>query len=272
MKKFFLIFVLLVVSLSASNLYRLKDVLKYGYIDTSGKWVIQPKFDDASYFSEGLAAVKMNRKWGYIDKQGRWVVKPKFDEVWDFSEGLATVEINGKWGYIDKQGRWVVKPKFDKAWGFSEGLAKVKMNGKWGFIDKQGKWVIKPLFDVANDFSEGLAKVKINGKWGSIDKQGNLIVKPKFDFLEVYKDIIWVYFGDYEGYVSRSGKYLTFNQSELDIVNMQNKKVKNSAKSQASYQATHVKKVDDPYKIGSCVYKRKNSIIVEHNGQRVYRR
>jgi len=30
---------------------------KFGFIDKSGKVVIEPQFDDAGYFSEGLATV-----------------------------------------------------------------------------------------------------------------------------------------------------------------------------------------------------------------------
>ena len=32
---------------------------KYGFIDKSGKVVIELQFDDAGYFSEGLAKVRM---------------------------------------------------------------------------------------------------------------------------------------------------------------------------------------------------------------------
>ncbi|MCX7985750.1 MAG: WG repeat-containing protein [Bacteroidales bacterium] len=39
-------------------------------MDKSGKEVIPLKYDDAGYFSEGLARVKLNDKWGYIDKNG----------------------------------------------------------------------------------------------------------------------------------------------------------------------------------------------------------
>src|ERR1039458_9956106 len=52
------------------------DESKYGYIDESGKFVVNPQFDYALDFSGGLAPVCMGdcgyrpvapRKWGYID-------------------------------------------------------------------------------------------------------------------------------------------------------------------------------------------------------------
>ncbi len=48
-----------------------KDSLgKYGYIDRSGKFVIQPRFDNAGSFKDGIANVKLGDKIFYIDKNG----------------------------------------------------------------------------------------------------------------------------------------------------------------------------------------------------------
>ena len=64
---------------------------KYGFIDKSGKVVIEPQFDWVGAFSEGLARVKKDGKYGFIDKSGKVVIEPQFDEVRAFSEGLAKV-------------------------------------------------------------------------------------------------------------------------------------------------------------------------------------
>ena len=104
---------------------------KYGFIDKSGKVVIEPQFDGASNFSEGFAQVEKDDKWGFIDKNGKVVIEPQFDWVSYFSEG------------------WVSY--------FSVGLARVqkdrKYGFKYGFIDKSGNDV--------EPFSEGLASVAI---------------------------------------------------------------------------------------------------------------
>ncbi|EOZ2107593.1 WG repeat-containing protein, partial [Campylobacter coli] len=64
-------------------------------------------------FSEGLVAVKLNGKWGFIDKSGKIVIESKFDSGGHFSEGLAGVKLNGKYGLIDKSGKIVIEPIFD---------------------------------------------------------------------------------------------------------------------------------------------------------------
>jgi len=177
------------------GLYPLYHDGKVGYIDRTCKMVINPQFDYADDFSEGLAGVNIGGirgkyglveggKWGYIDKSGKFVIMPQFDFAWDFSEGLAGVKIGGKWGYIDKSGEIVIKPQFYFALSFSEGLAGVCISkecpkeGKWGYIDKTGKIVIEPQFDDAKSFSEGLARVWIGDRMTYIDKTGKDICSP----------------------------------------------------------------------------------------------
>ncbi len=43
--------------------------------------VIQPSYEDARSFYDGVAAVMVNQKWGYIDRNGNQLVAAEFDEV-----------------------------------------------------------------------------------------------------------------------------------------------------------------------------------------------
>ncbi|MDH4211106.1 MAG: WG repeat-containing protein [candidate division WOR-3 bacterium] len=51
---------------------------KWGYIDGAGKQVIEPRFRGAGFFSQGLAAVKLDNKWAFIDQSGNIMIKPQF--------------------------------------------------------------------------------------------------------------------------------------------------------------------------------------------------
>ena len=115
-----------------------------------------------SNFSGGLARVYINNKYGFIDKTGKIIVEPQFDSVYSFIEGLASVRVDGKYGFIDNTGKIIIKPQFDTISYFSEGLASVFVDGKYGVIDKTGKIVIESQLGPIGRFSEGLASIYLS--------------------------------------------------------------------------------------------------------------
>ena len=154
---------------------------KWGFIDTTGKVVIDCTLEDVWDFSEGLAEVKSEGKWGFMDKDGKLVIPCIYDCGWDFSEELAAVRLDGRWMYIDREGKQVFGRTFDGAWPFSEGLGRVKIEGKHGFIDREGRIVIPCLYDDGHKFKDGLAMVESDGLYGVIDAQGRVIVPIQAD-------------------------------------------------------------------------------------------
>ena len=53
--------------------------------------------------------VRLNGKYGFIDKTGKEVIECKYGDTYDFHEGLAAVKLNGKWYYIDHKGNIVLR-------------------------------------------------------------------------------------------------------------------------------------------------------------------
>ena len=158
---------------------------KFGFINTSGQWVVEPIFDSALDFHEGLAAVKFADKWGYIDKYGYVAIEPKYDEVSAvFAEGLAWVKEREKFYYIDKSGRKVLGPiPTAEGYSFHEGFAVVGGMGINGYIDRSGKLAIEANYVRTFNFNNGIAIVKKYrpdptvsylwpGEWGYIDTHG----------------------------------------------------------------------------------------------------
>src|SRR5882724_3055671 len=73
-------------------LFLIKQNGEFGFIDATGKIVIEPKFDGAEDFSEELAAVWLRKVgYGYVDTTGAMVVAQKFAGAQGFKEGLAAV-------------------------------------------------------------------------------------------------------------------------------------------------------------------------------------
>lgn len=68
--------------------------LKYGLIDESGEWVLQPKYDSIEAEFEGLRMVESKSKFGFINEDGVEVIPPKFKGARPFNEGLAVVSMD----------------------------------------------------------------------------------------------------------------------------------------------------------------------------------
>ena len=161
---------------------------KYGY-SSNGKTVIKPEFDEATDFLSSkhypcpYAKVKINSKYGFIDKTGKYIINPQYDELDWFREGFAGVKIDGKWGFVDFFGTVVIKPVYDSVCWFSDGLAVVSIKKRYGAINKMGQYVIYPQFDKLLSFSEGLAGVEFSkimydenhNEWFCKEKTGSMV-------------------------------------------------------------------------------------------------
>ncbi len=159
---------------------------KFGFIDFKGNIIIEANFLGVGYFNAGKAwARDLNGKIGFIDKTGKWIIEPQFDIALDFDKesGMAQVSKEGNWSYVDTTGKIINFHITEKLVSFSEGMARGVQYGKTGFFDNKGTWVVKPGFEGARDFKNGYAAVKLDGKWGFIDKKGNWVIEPSFSGL-----------------------------------------------------------------------------------------
>ena len=164
-------------------------------MNREGKVVIEPRYDDAEPFYEGLAAVKLGEKWGYVDQRGTLVIPPQFAMAGRFSDGRAAVirPRDVRWpmrvGHIDTAGKVIVKPEFFGGMDaeFHDGLALVRPKGEpivgvFGFdqrnryIDRSGTFAIDTVFEYATPFSDGLAKVRKDGKTMYVDTSGKVVL------------------------------------------------------------------------------------------------
>lgn len=154
-----------------------------GYIDMTGKVVIPLQFGYPSNdFHEGLASVSYHVgkgvwKMGFIDKTGRFAIEPQYQEAGDFHEGMAAVQVDDKCGFIDKTGKMVIPPQFYGVGNFSDGLALfVNFERKQGFIDKSGEIILGPYDAVLTPFEDGLALVGDGDDMYYIDKSGKRVL------------------------------------------------------------------------------------------------
>ena len=165
---------------------------KCGFMDMSGNYVINPRFDFAEPFSEGLALVsehKHDLRCGFVDKLGNYVIRPQFDNANSFSDGLAAVDVgNWSYGFIDKTGTIVIEPQFEEIYkNFRHGFAEVgvrkesKTLPEHVIIDKRGRIVLQNMELGKYDKESGLTEVNVYkdlNRIGYIDKTGKCVINP----------------------------------------------------------------------------------------------
>ncbi len=185
---------------------------QWGFIDTSGEFVIEPQFSGSyiSSFSDGLANVvdeftvfHTPKTWIYVDTHGNKVLGP-YQNASSFTNGAAAVTLitdkDYKTGYINTKGEFILEFSQDEGLtptgSYSEDLFAVKdtrmqlEEGKCsiGFMNKEKEWVIEPQFCWVGLFVDGLAPVSRDeanstlGPFGYINTSGEMVIEEIYNY------------------------------------------------------------------------------------------
>ncbi len=112
-------------------------------------WIAKPMSKDS------LVCFSSGKKRGYFNKYtGKVVIEPKYDRAWIFSDGLASVEENGYIKFIDATGKVVIDnqmpyiPNMD-GYVFHGGYCVVNPDGSeyYGLMDRSGNMVLAQEYD-----------------------------------------------------------------------------------------------------------------------------
>lgn len=114
---------------------------KWGILTANGEQLAEVKFDSVGVFHDGLAVVKAAERYGYIDRSGAIVIPIQWMAAYDFSEGLAALRVDKKhFQFINTAGTVVIKSKkYDNVGRFRNGVCRVVKGGKVKWIDTRGK-------------------------------------------------------------------------------------------------------------------------------------
>ena len=119
-----------------------------GKVSLNGDTIMPNKYSSFGYVQKDKFWFKQNNKFGLADTLGQIIIEPIYDDLSYFSDnGLARAKKNGKYGFINDKGNTIIDFRFENVGGFKYGLAKAKIDGQWGFINKSGEFVIEPKFD-----------------------------------------------------------------------------------------------------------------------------
>lgn len=180
--------------------------IKWGYVNTSGEFVINPKYSYAEEFQQnGLAVVSKDSLLGIIDEQGNYVAEPKYQVITNFSEGLAAAADDKGYYIIDEKGREITTKPYTIIGKFQNGrvaFAITNPDGKWvyGYLDRQGKEIIPAKYQFGEDFKEGKALVQTkDGEYVLIGLNGENLKVYKYSLVDLRSEGLLAFKKDTEG-------------------------------------------------------------------------
>ncbi|GAB6865774.1 hypothetical protein JCM10556A_24510 [Bacteroides acidifaciens] len=165
------------------------------------EWIAQPMGTDS------LVCFSNGKKRGYFNKRtGKVVIEPKYDRAWIFSEGLAGVEEKGYIKFIDATGKVVIDnglihtfyTSYMSGYVFHGGYCKVSNGKGWGLMDKTGKMVLPQVHKYiipTDDYA--LWCVRRGKEMAVLDKDLQPVLPFAEWFIDIAEDAIWVTMPDH---------------------------------------------------------------------------
>lgn len=189
-----------------------QETVEIFWSDSTGR-IIKKQVSEKCWnlIHDNLIPIKLNGKVGLIDTTGRVIIDPIYDDIYFNSAEWPFVYRKGElFGYVNPtSGRVITEAIYRSASSFHENRAAVSLdNKKFGFIDSTGRIVIQPQWNLVSDFYKGIAKVVLAndlssmpfielphtvqistpGKCGLIDLDGRYIIPAEYSFVDINHD------------------------------------------------------------------------------------
>jgi len=199
------------------SMFSKKDSLEYGFLNSKGKEVIEPKYTYASDFYDGKSNIIKDSIPGLLFENGTEKLFSEYNATYWYKDNLGIAIKDKKYGFIDKNGKIIIELKYEDAFPFYQGYASVKENDQWNYVDENGKKIFpdsltfsyrpiidnKAIFMVENNQVEKNKSMNtekgsktlveflnktghIQLKEGLININGDIIVNPIYDEISGY--------------------------------------------------------------------------------------
>ena len=168
-----------------------------GLIDSEGKLLIRPEWDEIDEVSSCYAIVVLNEQRGiYNINSNNVIAYPEWEQIIyirDDNTFYVTKEKEDGYyeGTLNADGSVGIPAVFEQIERVKEGLSFYKEGSLWGIISANGNVITEPQFERRISslfFSEGLAAVFINERAGYVDSAGRIVIPAKYGFGRPFKD------------------------------------------------------------------------------------
>ena len=157
---------------------------KWGLIDYDEVELFPIQNEAVGTYSEYKTWFKKDGRYGFIDRTGRVIIENKYSWVSFFRQGKAIV-IDKTIHMINESGNKIKELPYTNIEKHGNFFFKVWVGKKIGFISlKDFTEVVPPVYQDGQAYNE-IIYLKKNNKWGIVDKEGNNIQDFTSDFVRI---------------------------------------------------------------------------------------
>ncbi len=168
---------------------------KSGFVSKDG-YVHKAEFDWLSDFDANkIAVVKIGNSYGLINSSGKIILDTKYDQVLKANNGVFIVILNNLYGFYNGNGCFLSAIEYDffkekPADFYTNGnVFKLQKKGEQALMDANGRTSIDfGTYDEINFASNGLIRVKNKNKYGFVDRKLSLVIPYKYTKAHDFKD------------------------------------------------------------------------------------
>ncbi len=187
--------------------HRFQHENRFGYVDASGKILIEAQFDwaervfrresavEGSATPMPVAAVFMGAtacdgtdllpqegKYGLLRRDGELVAPLQYDEILWTVDGFAALRAGETHTLLNLTTGQPLGERYEAIGALREGFIPVQQGGKWGYLGLDGQMLPGGFaWDSALPFAEGVAGVSQEKRAGFIDATGQVVIPLQYD-------------------------------------------------------------------------------------------
>lgn len=205
------------------NLLPIKVDQKWGFIDTLGRVMIKPVFDNLEIsktdFGQTFYTVAENKKIGLFDANGQQILKPKYRRIRPLSKDYFAVIQDSLEIVVDRNGTKILDAEFQYVSMLNPQYFAFKKDNLWGLYQRNKGEILSPKYNLIVPIKSGKGYFKIMTRqikveyWGLVDLNGKMLFEPKYQNINILDDNkIVCRENDYWGMVDKNNKEILKNE------------------------------------------------------------
>jgi hypothetical protein len=160
-----------------SGLALLRYKGKFGLVDKNGKVIVPLNFFNLGDVHT-LLAFQSEKGWGYMDLSTKVLIEPVYQFAESFKDGIAIVEKNGMQGVIDTKGVELIPASFQSVVRFGKNLLQVTFGDRTGLYTAKGETLAAVSYIDIRQIDNDLIALKRGNELHYLYLPEKRIIKP----------------------------------------------------------------------------------------------